>query len=648
MPRVQGSKGFTNSEIRLVLKEILAVLPRSADDWKKVYENCKTEVSNFNFQHPDRPLSFRKQETLRRKYSDMIALSKKKDSNLIGDKEYIRLCHIASSIHTLCVIRSPEKTNSAITEAEIKKKQQEIMLSLQYDNYYNQGNGFGLGDFGLEDESKLNIFQLSQHRQFIQQFQRPIQPKLDNSKILPGGKIMESGSYSSGSGKSSPLISNTLEQSGIETNNEGIALSQYQDELQNKKRGGDAHTLSPYNMSKRIKYGNTEDSLSMLMQTAINQNNISNTSLPQDIEFLENAENNIGIREQIRYIMSVVESIHRKIQNIENQLYKVDVITNHLDILESKIYLLSANSKNNEAKADDKKKKSAVTDALFNNATSASKLNLAKSAFLNKINGSITPNSVSKLVSSSLDTIGVNNIKNPIQLSPKSRGRVQFFEDTFGLKLNLSGKLDPDFNTPSVSKVSNMILLPETMENIRQFRKDYGNYLTPKSLERINEFEAQYAKTNALNSELFKTASALGTGTDVNAATTTGTLGEIPTANTTVPTTETIQTIDSGSKEDKDASVTEVTAESSISVDSKEKKDDDEGEDEVEEEGEKGGEEEVEEEEEDEEEDEETEQSQQSPSQPVLKDIKLELNAVTGTSNATDPSATNNDMIGMA
>ena len=55
--------------------------------------------------------------------------------------------------------------------------------------------------------------------------------------------------------------------------------------------------------------------------------------------------------------MSVVESIHRKIQNIENQLYKVDVITNHLDILESKIYLLSANSKNNEAKADDKKKR---------------------------------------------------------------------------------------------------------------------------------------------------------------------------------------------------------------------------------------------------------------------------------------------------
>jgi len=82
MPRVQGSKGFTNSEIRLVLKEILKVLPRSADDWKKVYENCKTEVSSFNFQHPDRPLSFRKQETLRRKYSDMIALSKKKDSNL--------------------------------------------------------------------------------------------------------------------------------------------------------------------------------------------------------------------------------------------------------------------------------------------------------------------------------------------------------------------------------------------------------------------------------------------------------------------------------------------------------------------------------------------------------------------------------------
>jgi len=82
MPRVQGSKGFTNSEIRLVLKEILKVLPRSADDWKKVFENCKTEVTNFNYQHPDRPLSFRKQETLRRKYSDMISLSKKKDSNL--------------------------------------------------------------------------------------------------------------------------------------------------------------------------------------------------------------------------------------------------------------------------------------------------------------------------------------------------------------------------------------------------------------------------------------------------------------------------------------------------------------------------------------------------------------------------------------
>jgi len=56
--------------------------------------------------------------------------------------------------------------------------------------------------------------------------------------------------------------------------------------------------------------------------------------------------------------MSVVESIHRKVQNIENQLYKVDVITNHLDILESKIYLLSANNKNGEAKVDDKKKKS--------------------------------------------------------------------------------------------------------------------------------------------------------------------------------------------------------------------------------------------------------------------------------------------------
>jgi len=54
--------------------------------------------------------------------------------------------------------------------------------------------------------------------------------------------------------------------------------------------------------------------------------------------------------------MSVVESIHRKIQNIENQLYKVDVITNHLDILESKIYLLSASK--NDPKVDDKKKKS--------------------------------------------------------------------------------------------------------------------------------------------------------------------------------------------------------------------------------------------------------------------------------------------------
>lgn len=518
MPRVQGSKGFTNSEIRLVLKEILAVLPRSADDWKKVYENCKNEVTNFNFQHPDRPLSFRKQETLRRKYSDMIALSKKKDSNLIGDKEYIRLCHIASSIHTLCVIRSPEKTNSAITEAEIKKKQQEIMLSLQYDNYYNQSNGFGLGDFGLEDESKLNLFQLSQHRQFIQQFQRPIQPKIEGTKILTG-KIMDTGSYSSGSGKSSPLISNTLEQNGIETNNEGIALSQYQDELQNKKRGGEAN-LSPYQMTKRIKYGNTDDSLSMLMQTAINQNNISNTSIPSDIEFIEGSENNLGVREQLRYIMSVVENIYRKVHNIENQLYKIDVITNHLDILESKIYLLSANK--NESKNDDKKKKNVINDTLFNGSTSSKTLSLAKNVFLNKINSnSITPSSVSKLVSSSLDTIGVNNLKNPIQLSPKSRGRVQFFEDTFGLKLNLTGKLDPDFNSPTTKISDDIILLPETMENIRQFRKDYENYLTPKSLERINEFEAQYAKTNpsALNNEIFKTVNALGTSSDVTAST---------------------------------------------------------------------------------------------------------------------------------
>jgi len=94
---------------------------------------------------------------------------------------------------------------------------------------------------------------------------------------------MDTGSYSSGSGKSSPLISNTLEQSGIETNNEGIALSQYQDELQNKKRGGETHTVSPYHMTKRIKYGNTDDSLSMLMQTAINNNNISNASIPSGI-----------------------------------------------------------------------------------------------------------------------------------------------------------------------------------------------------------------------------------------------------------------------------------------------------------------------------------------------------------------------------
>jgi len=64
------------------------------------------------------------------------------------------------------------------------------MLSLQYDNYYNQSNGFGLGDFNFEDESKLNLFQLQQHRQFIQQFQRPIQPKLDESKILAGKVII--------------------------------------------------------------------------------------------------------------------------------------------------------------------------------------------------------------------------------------------------------------------------------------------------------------------------------------------------------------------------------------------------------------------------------------------------------------------------
>jgi len=94
---------------------------------------------------------------------------------------------------------------------------------------------------------------------------------------------MEAGSYSSGSGKSSPLISNTLEQTGIETNNEDIALSQYQDELHNKKRGSEAHTLSPYQMTKRIKYSNTDESLSTLMQTAINHNNISNASISSGI-----------------------------------------------------------------------------------------------------------------------------------------------------------------------------------------------------------------------------------------------------------------------------------------------------------------------------------------------------------------------------
>jgi len=540
MPRVQGSKGFTNSEIRLVLKEILKVLPRSADDWKKVFENCKTEVTNFNYQHPDRPLSFRKQETLRRKYSDMISLSKKKDSNLIGDKEYIRLCHIASSIHTLCVIRSPEKTNSAISEAEIKKKQQEIMLSLQYDNYYNQSNGFGLGNFSLEDESKLNLLQLSQHRQFIQQFQRPLHPKLNDTKIL-AGKIMEAGSYSSGSGKSSPLISNTLEQTGIETNNEDIALSQYQDELHNKKRGSEAHTLSPYQMTKRIKYSNTDESLSTLMQTAINHNNISNASISSEMQFIE-GENELGIREQMRYIISIVENIYRKVHNIENQLYKIDVITNHLEILESKIYLLSNNK--NYPKNDDKKKKSAVGETLFNSSTSKT-LSLAKNAFLNKINGSITPNSVSKLVSSSLDTIGINNLKNPIQLSPKSRGRVQFFEDTFGLKLNLTGKLDPDFNSSATKISDDIILLPETMENIRQFKKDFENYLTPKSLERINEFEAQYAKTNTnvLNNEIFKSVNALGASPDITPSTNLATTQASESAND-VNTNETVSMTD--------------------------------------------------------------------------------------------------------
>jgi len=73
------------------------------------------------------------------------------------------------------------------------------------------------------------------------------------------------------------------------------------------------------------------------------------------MQFIE-GENELGIREQMRYIISIVENIYRKVHNIENQLYKIDVITNHLEILESKIYLLSNNK--NYPKNDDKKKKS--------------------------------------------------------------------------------------------------------------------------------------------------------------------------------------------------------------------------------------------------------------------------------------------------
>jgi len=74
------------------------------------------------------------------------------------------------------------------------------------------------------------------------------------------------------------------------------------------------------------------------------------------MEFIEGGENNLGIREQMRYITSILENLYRKVHNIENQLYKIDIITNHLEILESKIYLLSTNK--NDPKIDDKKKKS--------------------------------------------------------------------------------------------------------------------------------------------------------------------------------------------------------------------------------------------------------------------------------------------------
>lgn len=534
MPRIQGSKGFTNSEIRLVLKEILELLPRSSDDWKKVYENCKNEVNNFNCRHPDRPLSIRKQETLRRKYSDMIAFSKKKDNNLIGDKEYIRLCQIANSIHTLCVIRSPDKSNSAITEAEIKKKQQEIMISLQYENTYSQPNGFAatLNDtFGFDDDQKLNLLQMSQHRQLIQQLQRPIQPKLENSgqKIIQGNKVIDTGSYSSESGKSSPLISGAIDQNGAAMDPNGD-MGLYQ----NKKRGNESQPLSPYQMGKRLKYGSTEDSLSMLMQTAINQNSIPHNGINQEIEFIDNE--NMRIKDQLRYVIGVLESLHKKVQNIESQMFKLDVITNHLEVLESKIYLMS-NSKmgSSDLKSLEEKKKKEIkaineTSILNGNTSSTSKsISITKNSLLNKI----LPNSVSKLVTNNLDSMNqVNNIKNPVLLSPKSRGRVQFFETTFGLKLNLDGKIDPDFNSPA-PKVSDIILLPETMENIRHFRTDFGEYLTPKSLERIDEFEAQYAKNNA-NTLTTATTTTSTTATPTQTSITNATSSPTTTATSTL------------------------------------------------------------------------------------------------------------------
>jgi len=298
-----------------------------------------------------------------------------------------------------------------------------------------------------------------------------------------------------------------------------------------------------------------------------------------------------------------------------------------------------------------------VTDSLFNgNASTSKTLSLAKNVVLNKINNSITPTSVSKLVSSSLDTIGVNSIKSPIQLSPKSRGRVQFFEDTFGLKLNLSGKLDPDFST-SDSKVSNMILLPETMENLRQFRKDYGNYLTPKSLERINEFEAQYAKTNALNSELFKTVSALGAASDTAAAVavpSTSVLGingnkletELPTTSTNAAAAD-ISSLPLINKvnvsDDQTAAVMEAketaapASDTSVNVD--DVKDNKEGEEEEEEEQEEEQEQEQENEEEEQESQSQVASATEEVSTDIKPDIKVELEEVAETEGSTEETS---------